>query len=387
MCGEAEFEGEIMAVASPTAPTSRTLSSGVPPPSRTLSSGMPPTSRRGDIVKELFLSPEATRAGRGKSSPAPSRVQVFACGGMHIPAPAQPMLHVVHVDTAATSNAIAAGGNNREQSDLFTALFESHEDTGVVSCVAISTAGARGRGILLAGSYDKGVRILRNVLSSGDDIESRTATAGGGRRDESDEDGDGTIGHKQTPSTQAPSGVMEMLGYHRDGVRAVAISADGRWAVSGGREGHIKVWEVPQDPPRSRTFRSKGGETEPVADFEAHRGVVLSLCMSPDARVLLSAGSDNDVRVWDLALVVYARRLVLNRSRELWATGRVRRARAKRHSSSISPKRAGRGGGAASGDGISALEAFGRSKDQRQQILESLFALPEIIYAKILMYL
>ena len=360
MCGEAEFEGEIIALASPTAPTSRTLSSGVPP-----------TSGRGDIVKELFLPPEATRAGRGKSSSAP----------------AQLMPHVVHVDTAATSNAIAAGGNNREQSDLFTALFESHEDTGVVSCVAISIAGARGREILLAGSYDKGVRILRNVLSSGDDIESRTATAEGGRRDESDEDGNGTIGPAQTPSTQAPSGVMEMLRHHRDGVRAKAISADGRRAVSGGCEGHIKVWEVPQDPPRSRTLRSKGGETEPVAEFEVHRGVVLSLCMSPDARVLLSAGSDNDVRVWDLALVVYARRLILNRSRELWATGRVRCACAKRHSSSISPKWAGRGGGAASGGGIPALEAFGKSKDQRQQILESLFALPEIIYAKILMYL
>lgn len=33
-----------------------------------------------------------------------------------------------------------------------------------------------------------------------------------------------------------------------------------------------------------------------------------------------------------------------------------------------------------------ASKSFGTSREQRQHVLESLFALPEIIYAKVLMY-
>lgn len=201
---------------------------------------------------------------------------------------------------------------------------------------------------------------------------------------------------------------MELLGRHTDGVRSVAVSADGRWAASGGREGHIKVWEIP--PPLSGSSTRKKARSPPpaaMADFEAHRGVVFSLCMSPDARVLVSGGSDRFVRVWDFSLVVYARRMALNRLRALWSTGRVRRARPKRTSSSSSLSGGsgggggggggggsgpsggvvgGTGGAGGGGGGLTAFKAFGGSREQRQQVLESLFALPDIIYAKVLMY-
>ncbi|CAM9701417.1 unnamed protein product, partial [Scytosiphon promiscuus] len=108
--------------------------------------------------------------------------------------------------------------------------------------------------------------------------------------------------------------------------RAVAISADGRWAASGDREGRIKVWEIPQEaPPAVRESLLCRAE----AEFEAHKGYVFALCMSPDARTLVSGGSDKAFRVWDLSLLVYARRMSLNRLRALWTAGRLRRARPK----------------------------------------------------------
>lgn len=366
LCGEAEFESEIMAVAS--------LSSLAPYP----------------IIKEAFLSPEATRGERGSSTAPharPSCVQVIACGGVQIPSPAQPMFHIVDVNTTTTSDSVSEGEVNKEQSELLTAVFDNSKDNGVVTCAAISAAGAKGKGILIAGSYDKGVRVLHNVFSFGCDSETKTTDSEVG--DENVEGDNDTLERAHTSAAQASPISMEILGFHDHGVRSVAISADGRWAVSGGREGVIKVWEIPEDSNQSSPNRSKKGGSKLVAEFEAHKGVVFSLCMSPNSRVLLSTGSDNEMRVWDLSLVVYARRLVLNHSRELWAKGRVRRARAKRYSGSTSPRRGGggRGGSTGSGDGVSAIEAFVKFKDQRQHILENLFALPEIIYAKIIMYL
>lgn len=111
--------------------------------------------------------------------------------------------------------------------------------------------------------------------------------------------------------------------------------------------------------------------------------------MSPDARVLVSGGSDRFIRVWDLSLVVRARRMEINRARALWSDGRLRRTRTKRMSSSSS---AGSGGSSNGTTGIwdgagGVVKAFHVSREHRQHTLENLFALPEIIYAKVVMYL
>ncbi|CAM9767521.1 unnamed protein product, partial [Sphacelaria rigidula] len=104
------------------------------------------------------------------------------------------------------------------------------------------------------------------------------------------------------------------------------------------------VWEILSEarPP---------GAAPPAAeaDFEAHCGVIFSMCMSPDARVLVSGGSDRFIRVWDLSLVVRARRMEINRARALWSDGRLRRTRTKRMSSSSS---AGSGGSSNGTTGI-----------------------------------
>ena len=377
LCGETELDSEILAVASPPLPAPRRR------PSRGGGRGSRGSggSRKGD--KDQFL-----RTAPAAAAPAPAVVRILACGGTYIPTPAKPMLRSVDVETEPTTNAVVGDALARpDKSNLCTGRSEYDDDdereaakeAGMMTCVAISAAGARGRGILVTGSYDKGVRVLHNVLSS-----DRDSSSDKQQRSPSPKNGAAAAEPPPPPVT------MRLLGRHEDGVRSVAISADGRWVVSGDRKGRMKVWEVLQEAPSG----ADGPPCKAEADFEAHKGYVYALCMSPDARTVVSGGSDRVIRVWDLSLVVYARRMILNRLRALWTAGRLRRARQKRHSSnsssrsSVSPRRSTGGGGAkgGKGGGVQVLKAFDGSREQRQQILESLFALPEIIYAKVLMY-
>ncbi|CAM9737354.1 unnamed protein product, partial [Ectocarpus fasciculatus] len=263
------------------------------------------------MVMELFRSGSGSEGAPSPSSSSPAPVvppvvRILACGGTFLPAPAKPMLRRVDVRTAAAaSRADQAEGEEDDvlsrpaRSDLCAAAGRSDRDgdneeeeeeddddddatggggeaavkeAGIMTCVAISAAGARGRGILVTGSYDKGVRVLHNVLSP--DRENPPSS--------SDEDG----ATAAAEAAAAPPVTMRVLGRHKDGVRAVAISADGRWAVSGDREGLVKVWEVPREAPPGADREPGSSDGAAEAEFEAHKGYVYSLCMSPDARTV-----------------------------------------------------------------------------------------------------
>ncbi|CAM9400212.1 unnamed protein product, partial [Hapterophycus canaliculatus] len=263
------------------------------------------------MVTELFrddscgapLSSSSSSASASASPPAPPVVRVLACGGTHIPSPAKPMLRSVDVKTASTTDVVedVLARPANAKSNLCTGRSEYDDDderaavkeAGIMTCVAISAAGAKGRGILVTGSYDKGVRVLHNVLSS--DRDSLSSSEEEEEEEDGDEDGKEAKAAAAAAAAAAPPVTMRLLGRHNDGVRAVAISADGRWAVSGDREGRIKVWEIPQEPPPGAQESLCRAE----AEFEAHKGYVFALCMSPDARTLVSGGSDKAFRVWD----------------------------------------------------------------------------------------
>ena len=74
---------------------------------------------------------------------------------------------------------------------------------------------------------------------------------------------------------------------HHGPVEAVAVSADGRTAVSGGADGSVRVWDLAGTaPPRVLT-----GDADPV----------WGVAVSADGRTAVSGGHDGTVRVWDLA--------------------------------------------------------------------------------------
>jgi cytochrome c len=78
----------------------------------------------------------------------------------------------------------------------------------------------------------------------------------------------------------------EVLRFHEGAVNAVAALADGRVAT-GGEEGRIALW--------------REGSTTPIAVLDGHRGPVAALAVSQDGRMLASASWDHTARLWPLA--------------------------------------------------------------------------------------
>jgi WD40 repeat protein len=74
-----------------------------------------------------------------------------------------------------------------------------------------------------------------------------------------------------------------------DGRRPVALlSADGRWAMAGDREGNVWVWELRNLERRPR-------------QFAAQAGPIMGLAMSQNGQFLATAGEENRIRVWDVS--------------------------------------------------------------------------------------
>jgi WD40 repeat protein len=74
---------------------------------------------------------------------------------------------------------------------------------------------------------------------------------------------------------------------HSGLVRAVALSADSRWAVSGSNDATVRFWEV--------------GSGKCLGIFSGHTGHVNSVALSTDGRWALSGSSDKTLRLWDLS--------------------------------------------------------------------------------------
>ena len=72
-----------------------------------------------------------------------------------------------------------------------------------------------------------------------------------------------------------------------DRITTVAVSADGRRALSGGRDGKIQLWDL-----------STGRCLHTL--WRGNRGFVNSISVSADGRVAVSSGYQAPVRVWDL---------------------------------------------------------------------------------------
>ncbi|BFZ62391.1 proteinral transcription repressor [Saitoella coloradoensis] len=91
--------------------------------------------------------------------------------------------------------------------------------------------------------------------------------------------------------------LLERLEGHKDSVYSVAFSPDGKDLLSGSLDKTIKLWELnsPRGLPTGRD--AKGGNCK--LTFSGHKDFVLSVCLSPDGRWVVSGSKDRCVEFWD----------------------------------------------------------------------------------------
>jgi WD40 repeat protein/serine/threonine protein kinase len=88
----------------------------------------------------------------------------------------------------------------------------------------------------------------------------------------------------QIPATGLP--VSQILAGHSDVVTALAVSDEGRFALTGDKSGAIILWDL--------------AKLRPVHFFFGHKGAVKDLALAPGLGLALSGGEDGTVRLWHL---------------------------------------------------------------------------------------
>jgi RNA polymerase sigma factor (sigma-70 family) len=121
------------------------------------------------------------------------------------------------------------------------------------------------------------------ILFSGGMVTYRTLAAG--------QTGAKKQGTPQTADSAETVGEVRRFEGHTDGVHWVALSPDGRLALSGAAQ-------PGEDDPVVRLWDVKTGKE--LKHFEGHTGKVEAVAFSPDGKRAASCGGDNTIRLWDV---------------------------------------------------------------------------------------
>jgi WD40 repeat protein len=85
---------------------------------------------------------------------------------------------------------------------------------------------------------------------------------------------------------------------HRQRVRSVAYAADGHTIATAAWDGTVRLWDTAKGTVLRR-FDAVAADKRP--DYPDHSHMLADLALSPDGKLVATARSDNQVRVWDAA--------------------------------------------------------------------------------------
>ncbi|KAL7758393.1 hypothetical protein ACKLNR_012920 [Fusarium oxysporum f. sp. zingiberi] len=91
---------------------------------------------------------------------------------------------------------------------------------------------------------------------------------------------------------------LQTFGSHDWWVSSVAVSADGRWVISGSGDKIVKIWDVAT------------GVCLPT--LVGHGGWVMSVAFSADGQLVASGSGDKTIKIWDAATSTCAQTLERN---------------------------------------------------------------------------
>jgi WD40 repeat protein/tRNA A-37 threonylcarbamoyl transferase component Bud32 len=93
--------------------------------------------------------------------------------------------------------------------------------------------------------------------------------------------------------------------YHRGRVLAVAFSSDGRTVVTGANDKTARLWDVSSArqafEPNRHPVRLESPTYEPMYRSLQHKGSVRAVAISPDGRIALTGSREKSARLWDTA--------------------------------------------------------------------------------------